>query len=48
MANCDMNRYRESSRISKSDKADWNLQIYIDWLLGVSTYQQTIEIFEPT
>jgi len=37
---CDMDLYRESSRISKSAKADRDLLIYIAWQLGVATNQQ--------
>jgi hypothetical protein len=45
---CDMNLYRESSRISKSVKADRDLLIYIAWQLGVATNQQIGERFGLT
>jgi chromosomal replication initiation ATPase DnaA len=45
---CDMDLYRESSRISKSDKADRDLLIYIAWQLGVATNQQIGEKFGLT
>jgi REP element-mobilizing transposase RayT len=45
---CDMDLYRESSRISKSVKADRDLLIYIAWQLGVATNQQIGEKFGLT
>jgi REP element-mobilizing transposase RayT len=37
---CDLNIFRESSRIPKSFKADRDLLIYIAWQLGVTTNQE--------
>ncbi|MHC4459371.1 MAG: transposase [Planctomycetota bacterium] len=45
---CDMDLYRESSRISKADKTDRDLLIYIAWQLGVATNQQIGEKFGLT
>ena len=45
---CDMDLYRESPRIAKSDKADRDLLIYIAWQLGVATNQETGEKFGLT
>jgi REP element-mobilizing transposase RayT len=42
---CDLNHFRESSRISKSVKADRDLLIYIAWQLGVTTNQEIGEKF---
>jgi len=42
---CDMNLFRESSRISKSAKANRDLLIYIAWQLGVTSNQEIGEIF---
>ncbi len=42
---CDLNLFRESSRISKSVKADRDLLIYIAWQLGVTTNQEIAEKF---
>jgi len=42
---CDMNLFRESSRVSKSVKADRDLLIYIAWQLGVTTNQEIGEKF---
>ena len=43
-----MDLYRESTRITKSDKADRDLLIYIAWQLGVATNQEIGEKFELT
>ncbi|MHC4639066.1 MAG: hypothetical protein ACYTBV_16435 [Planctomycetota bacterium] len=45
---CDMDLYRESSRISKSVKADRDLLVYIAWKLGVATNHQIGEKFGLT
>lgn len=45
---CDMNFCRESARISKTDKADRDLLIYIAWQLGVATNQQIGDKFGLT
>jgi hypothetical protein len=45
---CDMDLCRESSRISKSVKADRDLLIYIAWQSGVATNQQIGEKFGLT
>ena len=45
---CDMNFCRGSARISKTDKADRDLLIYIAWQLGVATNQQIGEKFGLT
>jgi len=45
---CDMDLYRESTRITKSDKADRDLLIYIAWQLGVATNQEIGEKFGLT
>jgi chromosomal replication initiation ATPase DnaA len=45
---CDMDLYRESTRISKSVKADRDLLIYIAWQLGVATNQEIGEKFGLT
>jgi REP element-mobilizing transposase RayT len=42
---CDMNLFRESSRISKSVKVDRDLLIYVSWQLGVATNQEIGEKF---
>jgi putative transposase len=42
---CDMNLFRESSRISKSVKVDRDLLIYVSWQLGVTTNQEIGEKF---
>jgi len=45
---CDMDLYRESTRISKSVKADRDLLIYIAWQLGVATNQEIGQKFGLT
>jgi chromosomal replication initiation ATPase DnaA len=45
---CDMELCRESTRISKSVKADRDLLIYIAWQLGVATNQEIGEKFGLT
>ena len=45
---CDLDLCRESTRISKSVKADRDLLIYIVWQLGVATNQQIGEKFGLT
>jgi REP element-mobilizing transposase RayT len=45
---CDMDLYRESTRISKSVKTDRDLLIYIAWQLGVATNQEIGEKFGLT
>ena len=45
---CDMDHRRESSRISKSVKADRALLIYIAWQLGVAPNQHIGGKFELT
>jgi len=45
---CDLDLCRESTRISKSVKADRDLLIYIVWQLGVATNQEIGEIFGLT
>ena len=45
---CDMNLCRGSARISKMDKVDRDLLIYIAWQLGVATNQQIGEKFGLT
>ena len=42
---CDMNLFRQSSRISKSVKVDRDLLIYISWQLGVTTNAEIGEKF---
>ena len=42
---CDMNLFRQSSRISKSVKVDRDLLIYVSWQLGVATNQEIGEKF---
>ena len=43
-----MDLFRESSRISKSNKTDRDLLIYIAWKLGVATNQESGEKFGLT
>lgn len=45
---CDMDFYRESTRITKSAKTDRDLLIYIAWQLGVATNQEIGEKFGLT
>jgi len=45
---CDMDLFRNLSRISKSNKPDRDLLIYIAWQLGVATNQQIGEKFGLT
>ena len=45
---CDMDLYRESSKISKSVKVDRDLLIYIVWQLAVATKQEIGEKFGLT
>ena len=45
---CDMERCRNSTRISKSSTLDRDLMIYIAWQLGVATNQQIGERFGLT
>jgi putative transposase len=45
---CDMDLYRESTRISKSVKTDRDLLIYIAWQFGVATNQDIGEKFGLT
>lgn len=45
---CDLRHYRKSARISKSDKADRDLLIYIAWQSGVATNQEIGDIFGVT
>jgi chromosomal replication initiation ATPase DnaA len=45
---CDLDLCRESTRISKSVKADRDLLIYIVWQLGVATNQEIGEKFGLT
>ena len=46
--NTDLRRYQKLSRISKADKADRDLLIYLTWQLGVATNQQIGEKFGLT
>ena len=46
ISRCDLDLCRESTRISKSVKADRDLLIYIAWQLGVATNQQLRRIWE--
>jgi hypothetical protein len=48
MLKCDLDFCRESTRISKSVKADRDLLIYIFWQLGVATNQEIGEKFGLT
>ena len=45
---CDLNLFRESSRISRSNTADRDLLIYLVWQLGVATNQQIGDQFGLT
>ena len=45
---CDLDLFRESSRISKSNVTDRDLLIYIAWQLGVATNQEIGQIFGLT
>ena len=45
---CDMDLYRESTRISKSAKTDRDLLIYVAWQFGVATNQDIGEKFGLT
>ena len=45
---CDMDLYRESTRISKPVKADRDLLIYIAWQLGIATNQEIGQKFGLT
>lgn len=46
--NCDIRRFRQSSRISSSDKADRDILIYALWKTGILTNEKIGELFGVT
>jgi REP element-mobilizing transposase RayT len=46
--NCNIRRFRQSSRISKSDKADRDILVYALWMTGKLTNERIGELFGVT
>jgi chromosomal replication initiation ATPase DnaA len=46
--NCDIRRFRQSSRISSSDKADRDILVYVLWMTGKLTNEKIGELFGVT